>query len=67
MRKPENSDLWSAIRGCGMTQKSKAEVEALLAQHEPKSAEFFASAVIAEAARQVLAGRLYRKDAGFRE
>ena len=60
MRTIETSDLWSAIRGLGMTRKSKAEVEQIL--RENASSEMFAGKVIAEAARQVLAGKLYRKD-----
>lgn len=55
-----NDDLWSAIRGCGMTSLTKANLEAIIESH--KNSPVFAIKVIVEAARQCIAGRLYRKE-----
>lgn len=54
-RKPDNSDLWAAIRGLGMYRMDKEELEALIKEHGGNP--LFASQVIAEAARQVIASR----------
>lgn len=61
MRKIENDDLWSAIRGLSMYRMTREELKDLIANHEPLCAvgrDAFASAVIVEAARQVLATKL---------
>jgi len=50
-----NDDLHSAIRGLGMWGMSVDELDALVRHHECNT--LFASCVIAEAARQVLAWR----------
>lgn len=57
MRPITPDDLWSAIRGCSLFQRPEGELIALVAQHEALAKQFFASAVIAEAAVQVLAVR----------
>lgn len=54
MRPITPDDLWSAIRGCSLFQRPEGELIALVAQHEALAKQFFASAVIAEAAAQVL-------------
>jgi hypothetical protein len=43
-----------------MCQKTKAELQQMVEHHEKIG--MFASRVIAEAARQAIAGRLYRKE-----
>lgn len=58
VREISNDDLWSAIRGIGMTRKTDGELRELISLHSGKDA--FASQVIAEAARQVIAGGLNR-------
>jgi len=50
-----NDDLHSAIRGLGMWGMSVDELDALIEAHVTQT--LFASRVIAEAARQVLAWR----------
>lgn len=55
MRPIKNSDLWAAIRGLGLYRRSREELRATVAQHA--ASPLFASRVIAEAARQVLASR----------
>lgn len=55
-RKPSNDDLWSAIRGIGMYRMDTTELEALMAAHAGDDRPF-ASRVIHEAARQVIASR----------
>lgn len=54
-RKIDASDLNAAARGLGMWSKSGAELQALIDEHAGK--EPFASQVIVEAARQVLAAK----------
>ena len=54
----ENSDLWSAIRGLGLTSKTNAELDEIVAVHAHNIA--FASCVIVKAARQVKGGKLNR-------
>lgn len=48
-----NDDLWSAIRGLQMYRKTSPELRELARG----ASDQFASKVIAEAARQILAGR----------
>jgi hypothetical protein len=59
MRPITNDDLWSAIRGLGMYRMERAELTALVEHHG--NVDLFASRVIAEAARQVLAARPSRQ------
>lgn len=56
MRRIENSDLWAAIRGLGMYRMSYRELEQLRYGHAHPDKPF-ASQVIAEAARQVMASK----------
>jgi hypothetical protein len=58
MRKPTIDDCRSAIRGLGMGAMNARELIELRDQHKPKAAEFFASAVIVDAANMILAVRM---------
>jgi hypothetical protein len=53
MRAITNDDLWSAIRGLGLFSKMRHELNEIRDRHA--SNPLFASQVIAEAARQVIA------------
>lgn len=57
LRTITNDDLWAAIRGLGLYRRTRDELLQLIADHKPLTAvgrDAFASAVIVEAARQVL-------------
>jgi hypothetical protein len=52
MRAIRNDDLWAAARGLRMGRLPVEALDALIATHEKLAGSMFASAVIAEAARQ---------------
>ncbi len=56
-RQIENADLWSAIRGLRLMQKSPSELSEIEKAH--KKIDAFASRVIVEAVRQVRVVKAY--------